>query len=568
MIRLFSRLRYLALVLPAAIILSCGPKGQEMQTSAGAHKKVLVLDKAQLAIQALDESAIPIRPGKPGESEFWNRRASRFIHAPSFEFAPLKGAARYRFTLVPDDGGEPTAFEAEQPWETLAPVWVGLPVGDYSLTVEGIGPDGEVVETAGKRGFYRAATFAGPYGDPAVDYRECARRGLKFLFDSDIIQNWLEHGKPDPRYSLYCYPSKMIAAVIRGMLVYSLLEPSDSAVAVEAALEAARYLIAASEPAGAALEYFPPTYDSTHTDTTVLYENDIDYPYAFNTVKKYHGQVMLLYPAAVAGAYLDLFERTGDPALVEAARGIADTYARIQSPDGNWPLKLYFEDGSPVVDNLVNPSRIISLLERLEKHHSPGRYPAALEAARANVHEAFERFEFEGQFEDIEPDERFENLSHYPATGSARRLLKAAEQNPDKYIPLAIEAIRFAEDQFVIWERPLPVPRPDGSRNSKGWFTPCVLEQYECYLPVDASAADMIETYGRAYAVTGRDIFLAKAVSLANQMTLMQDEATGLMPTWWEKGGWKAIGWINCAIADAETLLEFAELTDTLGIRY
>src|SRR3989339_843220 len=87
--------------------------------------------------QAVEESLIPIRPGIPGQRPFWNTKATQFISVPSFDFKPVEGAEYYRFTAV-SDNGKKHIFEAEKPWAPLTPIWAQLPVGDVSLTVEGL----------------------------------------------------------------------------------------------------------------------------------------------------------------------------------------------------------------------------------------------------------------------------------------------------------------------------------------------------------------------------------------------------------------------------------------------
>ena len=46
--------------------------------------------------------------------------------------------------------------------------------------------------------------------------------------------------------------------------------------------------------------------------------------------------------------------------------------------------------------------------------------------------------------------------------------------------------LRFCEKRFVCWERPA---------NHPNWDVPSVLEQYACFVPIDASAAKMIRAF-------------------------------------------------------------------------
>jgi maltose/maltodextrin transport system substrate-binding protein len=162
-------------------------------------------------------------------------------------------------------------------------------------------------------------------------------------------------------------------------------------------------------------------------------------------------------------------------------------------------------------------------------------------------------------------------------------LLSRAEKDPS-YVELAEELIRFAEDQFVVWEQALSrdlfrTPQrqiPSRSYLTGTWLTPCVLEQYGYYTPIDASSASAILAYKKAYEVTGRELYLAKAITLADNQTVAQDLAGGIYPTYqmalpgWNwttdpaqggsesKPAWS--GWLNCATVTARALLDLDEL--------
>nr|MBD3622570.1 hypothetical protein [Sunxiuqinia sp.] len=44
---------------------------------------------------AWEESTVPVRPGEPGKTAFWNGSARRFIYAPAFVFQKKEGARFY-----------------------------------------------------------------------------------------------------------------------------------------------------------------------------------------------------------------------------------------------------------------------------------------------------------------------------------------------------------------------------------------------------------------------------------------------------------------------------------------
>ena len=102
---------------------------------------------------------------------------------------------------------------------------------------------------------------------------------------------------------------------------------------------------------------------------------------------------------------------------------------------------------------------------------------------------------------------------------------------------------------------------PQERWRTEQWITPCVLEQYVFYTPVDAAAALMIASFQKAFEATGKQLYLAKAFELANTMTVAQDSKTGRYPTYWERNErGKTPGWINCATIDAQIMLDFSRM--------
>src|SRR5690606_32943907 len=70
---------------------------------------------------ALTQSAIPIRPGLPGERTFWNGFANRFLYAAAFDFGKTDGAAKYRFELVSHSDSSTFEFGSDVPYAPLTP---------------------------------------------------------------------------------------------------------------------------------------------------------------------------------------------------------------------------------------------------------------------------------------------------------------------------------------------------------------------------------------------------------------------------------------------------------------
>lgn len=508
-----------------AVVLAAGLAARVQAAAPDAGQPT---DNAALRERAVAQSLEPIRPGEPGKTPFWNGAAKMFTYAPAFEFGPVQGAARYRFTVKAADASEHT-FLAAQPWAALRPIWRDLPVGSAALTVTAVGADGKDLRVAGTRTFYRAAVFAGPYGHPTMDYRTSARTALKALFGLPAVQHWRETGQPDPRYALYCYPSKMVAAIIDGMLAYRQLtdDEGERAAALAIARAAADWLIGASEPAGAPLEFWPPTYRGDQA-----------------AAKSYRGQIMVIYPAGVGQSYLRLHEACGDRKYFEAAERIARTYKKTQNSQGTWTLKVRAQDGGAVKDVPTVPLRIALFLEQLAACDGMAEYrPVAGRAMRWMFENPMKTFCWNGQFEDVDPRDGYRNLSRGEAGTFAVWLLARAADDA-RYRPWAEEILRFCEDQFVVWEQPM---------NPK-WFTPSALEQYAYYVAIDASIASMIRGFAAAWKATGDDLYRAKAVSLANTLVIVQQGTPNrLYPTVLAEGQCR---WLNCAETAAESLLE------------
>lgn len=506
-------------------------------------------DRKELHKQAEAETLVPIHPGVPGKAPFWNGHARRFIYVPAFEFQELPGAHSYRFTAEAHGGSR--SFEAKVPWAPLTPIWEELPVGKVVLKVEGLDrKGGKAVGLAGERTFYRSAVFDGPYHHPILDYRDSARLSLHTLFGKPVIQSWLRDGKPDPGYALNCYPAKVMGATVLGMTLLSRLstDRGESADALVAARRAADFLMGLSEPAGRPLAFFPPTY--------------------WGGVKPgrhpvFIDRTMMHYPADAALAYLDLYDRTREQKYFQAALRIANTYRKTQLPSGVWPLVANVKTGDGIGPNLLVPTLPIMLMDRLAGQYHRTEFESVTERAfRWIMENPVRRFNWDAQFEDSRPVEPYVNLAREQACDTAIRLFQRGADIPNSRA-IAEELLRFAEDQFVVWEPPLPEWKqivylgcnPDGDISS--WITPVVLEQYRCYGPVARSIGIMISAWQAAYRATGKPLYAAKARSLANSLTIAQKRWGGEYPTWVRTTPGE--NWLNNTVHTSRRMLDFAE---------
>jgi maltose/maltodextrin transport system substrate-binding protein len=464
---------------------------------------------------AVEESLTPIRPGAADKQPFWNGQAKQFIFAPAFDFKSVAGAKSYRFTVKSDDGRTRT-FEAPEPWAPLSPVWTDVPVGTATLTVEALNKSGGgVISVAGTRQFHRAAVFNGPYGEPLVSYARSAAIALQTVVNEPFVQSWRTTGKPDPSYALYRYASKVIGGgVVSGCALYAAQtpRPADADDALATARRAADFLIALSAAPGTPLEFFPPTY---HDAKPTEREND--------------AWTMLMSPAEAGQSYLDLYDVTHDRTYLDAAARIAGTYGKLQLESGTWPLKVDNQTGRPIAEVELIPSEVIRFFDRLITRHELKEHQPTLDrAVRWMLDNPARTFNWQAQFDDAKVRGPYQNLAKHEACAFSAYLF-SHRQNLD----LAEEILRFAEDQFVVWEHPpqLPLRRGAGPLDPRHWMTPCSTEQYAMFEPISGSSAFMITAYVRAYQATRKPLDLAKAQSLANALTLAQQKHNGRYPT-------------------------------------
>jgi hypothetical protein len=174
---------------------------------------------------------------------------------------------------------------------------------------------------------------------------------------------------------------------------------------------------------------------------------------------------------------------------------------------------------------------------------------------------------WDGQFEDIEPRPPYMDLTKHNAIEAMFHLLKRREGDPSA-LRLAGELLRWSEDQFVFWEAPcapdakLPCAGSGNPFSPGKWHYPSAFEQYSCYIAIDASASKMIAAYLAMYRAERNPMHLEKAKALADSITRIQ-EPSGRVPTFWEaKDHWMfdvRYDWLNCMASSAAALLDVAE---------
>jgi len=430
------------------------------------------------------DTSQPVRPGEPEVRAFWNTHALRFIYAPAFDLPAVKGAASYRFAIRSHDELTHT-FDAPKPWAALTPVWNEVGEGYTKLTVDGLDAAGNKIGTSGERVFYRSPGFSEQIDSAPAAYHDAGRSALRAIFEAPHVQYWLKDAKPDPSYARYCYPNKVIGAVVRAMTAYSIAAESekDRASALEIARRAADYLLSLRLPANSPYANVPPTYALDVASPTRV---------TLPRVKDH----WLMVPSVIDSSlgFLDLYDATHDAKYLDAAKAIADTFVKTQESDGTWPLMANDQTGKAIENQRLVPTWVIFFFDRLDRqYHLPAYQAARARAWSWIVEHPLKNYQWDAQFEDVKPREPYVNLAREQACDVANLLLSNPQRTSDE-IAQAEELLRFAEDQFVVWTPVQDVAgwkkaMPNRRKNCEVWMTPCVLEQYVCYDPVASESS-------------------------------------------------------------------------------
>ena len=533
------------------------------------------MDKyAEQALLEYSNEKTAAHPGGVAGRLFWNVNASQFMFAPSFQFPWVPGSRGYRFTATDKNGAEHT-FDADAPTASLAPIWTQIANGFVTLRVESLGKSGNALNLIGARTFFKSAPFPGREALPkrARSYRESALAAYRFIYEDEMTQYWLKHGKPKPDYAHNVYPAKMIDSIMRGMVKYATLEPEKAESAIQLARRAADYLISISFPAGHPLEGLPPTYSFEGLDPEAV--NPVA-PAAQNCV----GTTMMIYPVTAGLGYLALAEATKDEKYFNAALTIANYYKNNQHPSGSWYLLYDCDSGKPLKDNLCVDFKFVDFFHKLyEITKDEIWHELEIKNYKFITETCLKNYNWEGQFEDVAVSGNYRNLTHF----TANNLIAYISQNlsdDEQMVAEAADMMRYVEDQFVLWgEYPdwSAVDTSDRSDEKKSVHhnaasdnhTPAGLEQYFCYVPIDASSAQIMHGFMSMYRLTSDRLYLEKAMALADTITRMQDPDTGMVPTFFigENCAYGRFNfWINCQLYTASTMLELAELTEAEGI--
>lgn len=543
------------------------------------------LNYKQLNSKARKEYLIPVRPYSPGKSPCWNTYAKDFKFAPVFDFSPVPGAVRYRYTVYQDSATSyywtvpmqqrpdnkfpahhPTditagffedldihadnvlewSFEAGSPNESLAPIWEKIPVGNSCLVVEALASDGKVIAEAGRRLFIRDFPFEGPYAAPPRPYREAALRGAWYVHTMPGIQYWKDHTEPDLSYKHNTYACKIIGSTIRLEVLLARLAPQAADECMTIARNAAKFLMDQSAAPGSPTAFFPPTY----------YKGKIASAEAEN-----QGNTMMMEASMAGQAFLDMYDYTGEKQYMDFALGIADTYLRLQAEDGSYPVKISISTGEAATPGKAMLHHLLFFLQRLHRQYGIDKYVVCMEKGEKWMHDnPVHDFDMHGQFEDVSVLgwKPYQNLTNATSGPYASYLLRKDEVSAGDMKDVR-DIMQLCEDQFVHWNA---LPNRKGFRQIP---TPGVYEQYQYRVPIDCSNCNVANAWLDLYELTGDKLAYAKAKALVDAIVVVQNACNGRIETTWDmrpyKGDLNRAFWVNCSLSSIQTILRMAELS-------
>ena len=511
----------------------------------------------QLKNKALKEYNNPdyaIRRGGVNGNAFWNIQAQAFMYCPSFDFTPLSGCSSYLFEAE-DESGKKYSFTADSSYALLTPIWNDLAVGQVQLYVYALDSEGEKTVMVGARSFHKSAPFTGEYPPKAVDYRTCAKKVYDYLLTDPYISDWAE-GKYNTEYFLGIFLTKMNSSIINAMINYAKLSPENNDLAMTIAKNAADFMIEASAPKGSPIEGLPPTYYCV--------------PGLHNEMKNHHvvgnrlETLMLIYPCKAGSAYINLYNATNDKKYLDSALKIAEYYRTHVCENGTWHQMISVKTGESLVPQYSVTYAICTFLYSAYKVTGNEEYKTLAEGGMEYIWKnTVKDFHWEGQFEDAVLSQHYSNMTHFTASVIIKDIVDNHSGDPEK-IECAKELMRYIEDQFVVWDKPLKYHKHD---NTDNWYYPAGLEQYAWYVPIDSSTAGIMSSFLNMHKLTGEPLYLEKAKALADSITRMQNTENGLIPTHWRTKDCRETGgelWVNCLIGTANQLFNIAKYMDNL----
>jgi hypothetical protein len=498
-------------------------------------------------------------PPEPVELIGQYRSAVRCIDPPSFDLTPLDDAATYEILIAPRLEPETVwSLRAPEPRIDMAPVWSKLPFGDAQFQPRAWDGDGQLIGFGAIRTLARSPDWEDHQPQP-LDYRAAGRGVIDYLVNhvadapdhpGDPAYVW--HAAVDAAgsgYLPYQFPALVYTHLINLFLTGAALG-MDTEVGVDLRERARRlgdFLIEHPAVTSGPLAGIP---YSTMTPEGVGGRFEPD-------------RGVLIRLGWIGGAILRLGEATGDSRYTNYAKRLGHILLDFQREDGSWPFRVRYADGEILEPYTAGSIIAMLLLEQLAEREPDGPYNEAVERGIAWVLEnPVKTGLWQPMYEDVEAHEPYMRLEQIAAAETAVFLIR--RKHP-RAVEVARQLVRYVEDQFVIFgdEAITPV--------SYLPFTPCAIEQYGYYWPMETHTAKYMRAALALYEATGEPVWGHKAVAAANTIvhcqrpdgrlsTAVPDRRLGMAPHHSVKD------WFNCMAYAANILLQIGPSLARIGV--
>jgi hypothetical protein len=471
------------------------------------------------------------------------RSARRAIDPPRMDLSPVNGAARYDIVVSPL--AQPdlvVATASDTPAVDLGPVWETLPYGLLQLTGRAFDAGGAAVGVTPLKSLVKASDWIDHAQEP-LDYQAAGVDVIRFLCEgvppapehpNDPAYMWhaaMRPTGPEPAPNLQ-HPALAYPSLIGLFLTGHRLGVGGNL--VDRAIRLADFLIDHPMVGDGPLAGLPMS-TLGHDGKGGLYEED---------------RTTLVRIGWTGCTMLDLSAATGNERYAQYANLLGNVLLTTQAEDGSWPYRVRLTDASVLEPYTAASVMALFLLERLagETGDDPYRraFDRGLDWILANP---VETGLWQQMYEDVRTLEPYDNLEQWAALETAILLLR--RNHPDA-LAVARKLVRYVEDQFVLFgdEASLSVPYLP--------YTPCVMEQYHCYWPMDVHTANYARAALALHDATSDPIWAHKAVAAANTIvrcqrpdgrlsTLVPDRRFGTTPPFSD--------WFNCMAHAADVLL-------------
>jgi hypothetical protein len=518
----------------------------------------------------------------------WNMKSRQFIDPPAFQLFPVPKTAKYR--AIVEQGEKSRQVEAAHPWVDLTSIWGEVAVKKFKLTLQWLDADGKVLaEESSWR--VKAPDWQG-FNEPAEDWASAADRTVNFLIRTgkegsapyrepgmpvwlwsaasptpEPTRERLGAGFDDPgmvgefrsRHEWAkdghheSYPACIVPSIIWSMTAHAQLHRPQSEEALITARIAADWALKNHLPDKGAMPRFPYSTISKGKFGS-SWETD---------------NINLTRASWMGLAMVTMYEATKDKKYLDYARHIANVTAKFQNPDGSFPYRVNFKNGTVKEPYCTGGIQFSLLIEALAHHGVDEKLQMASERSiQWLLAYPTASNNWQAGYEDVGEARQYFNLTQWEPAIFAAYLCRNKDRNPN-YVPCAKRLMRFVEDQFVLFgpeseSHPLPI---------KG---PLVFEQYVCWWPMEVHAGYYLLTNLELHKATGEQVYLNKAKATGNAIYAQQypnGEISNWGTRWLENGKPRGENsghnWYNCNAIAAYALYRLDAycqgMTDKIG---